>query len=422
MARLWALALFLVPTLAQGALSPLKDHPLKRQAEAYLLAAAKALEAQSAPVALSLQGNYARLGYECTPQALCASLPEDAKALTLALVLTPFPFGEAADGLARAEIGLRRAELAYRKTLTALQAQAVAAYGRYQEALLGVRLAEKGVALAQLALEATRKRQGSPKDLREAELALKEAQNRLAEAELGLKLAEEAAAGLVDLKAPLPEIPLPQGTTPLGLEEARLALAEAQIGERAAWRNLLPTLQGSLSLYPSGNDTLSLSLSSKDLRPTLAYTRQDPARPPTTLPGAGQYRTTEELRLSLSLTLSPGLLAGYEAAKAQVRGAEEALRAAEIQTHLEKARLENALKSAEASLALARLRREAAQKALEEVQARLALGLESPLGVLQAELNLLQAELNLLQAENNLRNRRMELYQFYGEILPEVAR
>ncbi|GAA5335815.1 MULTISPECIES: TolC family protein [Thermus] len=420
MARLWALALLLAPALAQGALSPLKEHPLKRQAEAYLLAAAKALEAQSAPVALSLQGNYGRLGYECTPQALCASLPQDAKALTLALVLTPFPFGEAADGIERARIGLRRAELAYRKTLTALQAQAVAAHGRYREALLGVRLAEKGLELAQLALEAAKKRQASPKELREAELSLREAQNRLAEAELGQKLAEEAAEGLVDLKAPLPEIPPPQGTTPLSLEEARLALAEAKIGERAAWRNLLPTLQGSLNLYPSGNDTLSLSLSSKDLRPTLAYTRQDPARPPTTLP-AGQYRTTEELRLTLSLTLSPGLLSAYEAAQAQVRGAEEALRAAEIQANLDKARLENALKTAEASLTLARLRQEAAQKALEEAQKRLALGLESPLGVLQAELGLLQAELGLLQAENNLRNRRMELYQFYGEILPEVA-
>ena len=55
--------------------------------------------------------------------------------------------------------------------------------------------------------------------------------------------------------------------------------------------------------------------------------------------------------------------------------------------------------------------------ALEEAEKRLALGLESPLGVLQAELNLLQAELGLLQAENDLRNRLMELYQFYGELL-----
>ncbi|GAA6755661.1 TolC family protein [Thermus thalpophilus] len=421
MARRLALFLLLVPALAQGALAPLKDHPLKQQAEAYLAAAAKALEAQSSPVALNLQGNYGRFGYECTPQALCASLPGDGKALTLALVLTPFPFGEGADGIERARIGLRRAELAYRKTLTALQAQAVSAHGRYREARLGVALAEKGVEIAALALEAARKRQASAKDLREAELALQEAQNRLAEARLGLTLAEQAAEGLVDLEAPPPEIPPPRGTIPLSLEEARLALAEARIGEGAAWRNLLPTLQGSLLLYPSGNDALSLSLSSKDLRPTLSYTRQDPARPPTTVPGVGQYRSTEELKLTLSLTLSPGLFAAYEAAKAQVRGAEEALKAAEVQANLEKARLENALKSAEASLALARLRRDAAQKTLEEAEKRLALGLESPLGVKQAELGLLQAELGLLQAENTLRNRLMELYQFYGEILPEVA-
>ncbi|MFN3180113.1 MAG: hypothetical protein ACK41R_08225, partial [Thermus sp.] len=42
MARALALFLFLLPALAQGALSPLKDHPLAQQAKALLQAAAKA--------------------------------------------------------------------------------------------------------------------------------------------------------------------------------------------------------------------------------------------------------------------------------------------------------------------------------------------------------------------------------------------
>ena len=413
--------LFLLPALAQNALAPLKDHPLRKQAEAYLLAAQKGLEAQASPLALNIQGNYARFGYTCTPEALCQNLPEDGKALTLALVLNPFPFGDGADALERARIALRRAELAYRKTLTALQAQAVAAHGRYQEALLGVRIAEKGVELAQLALEAAKKRQANPQELREAELSLREAENRLEEARQGLALAQKAAEELVDLKAPLPEIPLPQGKTPLSLEEARLSLAEARIGEGAALRNLLPTLQGSLNLYPSGNETFSLSLTSRDLKPTLAYTRQDPARQPTVIPDAGQYETKEELRLSLSLTLSPGLFAAYEAAQAQAKAAQEALRAAEEQAALEKDALEHNLKTAQAALALAEARYAAAQKALEEARARQALGLESLLGVKRAELNLLQAEFARLQAQNNHRNALMELYRFYGEILKEVV-
>lgn len=415
------LLLLLAPALAQGALAPLRDHPLKRQAEAGLLAARKALEAQAAPLALNAQGNYARLGYECTPQALCQSLPETAGSLTLSLVLTPFPFGEMADGVARARLALRRAELGYRRALTALQLQAATAHGRHRQALLGVQVAKKGVELAALALEAARKRGASPRELREAELNLKDAENRLEEAKRALALAERAAEGLVDLKAPFPEVPPPRGTAPLSLEEARLGVREAEIALEASKRALLPTLQGSLLLYPSGNDTWALSLSSKTLQPALSYTRQDPARSPTTIPNAGSYRTTEELRLSLSLTLSPGLFAALEAAEAQKKAAEEALRAAELQAALQEEGLKNALKSAEATLELARLKKASAESALAEAKKRLELGLESPLGVLQAELSLLQAELALTQAEYALKERLLELYQFYGELLPEVT-
>ena len=87
MRRLLLLPLLTLPALAQSALSPLKDHPLLKQAEAYLLAARKSLEAQAAPLALNVQGNYLRYGYTCEPEAVCASLPEAAQSLTLALVL-----------------------------------------------------------------------------------------------------------------------------------------------------------------------------------------------------------------------------------------------------------------------------------------------------------------------------------------------
>lgn len=417
MPRVLAFLLLLAPALAQSALAPLRDHPLARQAQSYLEAARKALLAQESPVALNLQAGHTRLGYACTPEALCQSLPSSGSNLTLALVLTPFPFGDVADGQERARIALRRAELGYRRALTALQVQAVAAYGRYQEALLGEKLALKGVELAQMALEAARKRQANPKELREAELALKEAENRLEEARRGVALAEQAALGLVDLRAPLPQIPLPQGGAYLQVEEARLSVQEAQIAYDGAFRNLLPKLDVSYLRYPSGNDTLALSLSSRTLQPTLSYTRQDPARPATQVPGAGSYRSVEELRLSLSLTLSPGLFQGLAAAEAQLQGALEALKAAEAQARLQEETLKSALQSAEAALALAQLRLEGEQKALEEVKRRLELGLESGLALKRAELSLLQAELARLQAENNLKNRLMELYQLYGQIL-----
>lgn len=421
MVRALALALALGGALGQSALAPLKTHPLAQQGQALLEAARKALEAQAAPVALNLQGNYARLGYECTPQALCASLPSTAGSLTLSLALTPFPFGEVAEGLARAQLAYRRAELGYRKALTALQAQAVAAYGRHRVALLGVEAAAKGLELAEKVLEAARKRQANPRELREAELALGEAQNRLEEARRGLELAKRTAEGLVDLAKPLPDLPPPQGRTPLLLEEARLALAEAEIAQQSALRALLPQVQASYLLYTSGNDTLALNLSSRTLQPTLAYTRQDPARQPTPFPGGGAYRTAEELRLSLSLTLSPGLFAALEAAQAQVRGAEASLRAQERQAQLQEETLKNALLSAQRALELARARLAHQEQGLQETRRRTALGLESPVALLQAELSLAQAQLALAQAEAEVHHRLMELYQFYGELLPEVT-
>ncbi|WP_117237112.1 TolC family protein [Thermus sediminis] len=409
--------LLLGPAWAQSALAPIQEHPLARQAQSLVQAALKALEAQRSPLALNLQGNYGRLGYDCTPPGLCQNLPESTASLTLSLVLTPFPFGEVADGLERAQIALGQAQLGYRRALAALQAQAVAAYGRHQEALLAEKVALKGVELAQAALEAAKRRQANPRELREAELSLKEAETRLEEARRGVLLARRAAEGLVDLEAPLPPVPVPDGGTYLQVEEAQLGLLEARIAYGSALRGLLPQLQASYLLYPSGSDALALSLSSRTLQPTLSYTRLDPPRPPTQVPGVGSYRTTEELRLSLALTLSPGLLAGLEAAEARLRGAEAALRAAEDQAKLQEETLRNALQGAEAALALARLRLEAEKRALEEAQRRLELGLESGLGLLRAELSLLQAELGVLQAQNNLRNRVMELYGLYGKLL-----
>lgn len=49
MRRLLLLPLLALPALAQSALSPLKDHPLLKQAEAYLLAARKSLRPRPPP-------------------------------------------------------------------------------------------------------------------------------------------------------------------------------------------------------------------------------------------------------------------------------------------------------------------------------------------------------------------------------------
>lgn len=408
---------FLSLALAQepGGLFPLLSHPVRLQALAQVEAARAQYLAQASPVALQAQGGYGVLGYECTPPSPCDGLPKTASSLTLSLALTPFPFGDARDALERARLNLRRAELGYARAVLALLSQAYSAQSRLEEARLGLRLAEASLALAQEGVRVAKRRYEAggiaEREVREAEARLREAEEARAKAEEGVFLAQLQAKSLLE-DQPLPSLPPPEKGTPLKVEEASLALEEARLLYEAAYRALLPTLQAQLLLYPSEKDQLTLGLSSRTLQPTLSYTHQDPSFTSTT-PGA---RVNREVRLGISLTLSPGLLEGLRAAEAQVKAAEKALKAAQLQAQLEEEGLWQTLAQRKRGLELAEQEALDKAKALEETRTRAGLGLESPLRVREAEVDLLQAELRKKQAENALEGAVLELYSFYGRV------
>lgn len=408
---------FLSLALAQepGGLFPLLSHPVRLQALAQVEAARAQYLAQASPVALQAQGGYGVLGYECTAPSPCDSLPKTASSLTLSLALTPFPFGDDRDALERARLALRRAELGYARAVLALLSQAYSARGRLEEARLGLRLAEASLALAQEGVRVAKRRHEAGgiagREVREAEARLREAEEAKAKAEEGVFLAQLQAKSLLE-DQPLPSPPPPEKGTPLKVEEASLALEEARLLYEAAYRALFPTLQAQLLLYPSEKDQLTLGLSSRTLQPTLSYTHQDPGLTSTT-PGA---RVNREVRLGISLTLSPGLLEGLRAAEAQVKAAEEGLKTAQLQAQLEEESLWQTLAQRKRGLDLAEQEALDKAKALEETRTRAGLGLESPLRVREAEVALLQAELRKKQAENALEGAVLELYSLYGRM------
>lgn len=409
---------FLSLALAQelGGLLPLLSHPVRLQALAQVEAARAQYLAQASPVALQAQGGYGLLGYECTSPSLCDSLPKTASSLTLSLALTPFPFGDTHDALERARLTLRRAELGYARAVLALLSQAYSAQSRLEEARLSLRLAEASLALAQEGVRVAKRRYEAggiaERAVREAEARLRQASEARTKAEEGAFLAQLQAESLLDPKKPLPSLPPPEKGTPLKVEEASLALEEARLLYEATYRTLLPTLQAQLLLYPSEKDQFTLGLSSRTLQPTFSYTHQDPGLM-STPPGA---RVNREVRLGISLTLSPGLLEGLRAAEAQVRAAEAALKAAQLQAQLEEEGLWQTLAQRKRGVELAEQEVSDQAKALEETRARAQLGLESPLRVQEAEVDLLQAELRKKQAENALKEAVLAIYSFYGRM------
>ncbi len=399
----------------QGLL-PLLAHPVRLQALAQVEAARAQYLAQASPIALQAQGGYGLLGYECASESLCDPLPKTTSSLSLSLALTPFPFGETEEALRKARLTLRRAGLGYARVVLALLTQAYQAKGQLEEAGLGLRLAEAGLGLAQEGLMAVKRRYeaggAASKEVREAEARLREAQEARTKAEEEAFLAQLFAQGLIDPSQPLPDLPLPEKGTPLRVQEAELALEEAQVLYESTFRTLLPILQAQFLLYPSEKDQVALGLTSRTLQPTLSYTRQDPGRT-NPIPGA---RVSREVRLGLSLTLSPGLLEGLKAAQTQVKAAEEALEAARLQARVEEEGLWQALAQRQRRLELAAREVSDKAKALEETQARARLGLESPLTVKEAGVSLLQAELRKKQAENALKRAVLDLYNFYGRV------
>ena len=408
----------------------LEAHPALQAARLSFIAAQGRVGAATSPVSVNVSG-----GVNTLDRDVLAFLPEipgvlefpgTTGLLSTDLTFRPLVFGDVADLVSQRELDAEGALLDYRETLTGLEAQAL-------EAALGVQLAEesaelarRGVELAETALEATRRRlaRGAATDraLRDAQAGVQEARTFTQRAEADLNLARLTLVSLAgeasfppgdDLLEPLLDLPLLRGT-PLEVQRARLDLALAQVSARNASRDLYPIVQAGYTQNLDDRSSLSLSLDSRTLQPSLGYDYIDPGR------GLLQNTVRGTFSVGFSLDLSPGTYRAVDAAQTLVEAARAGVRAAEEGAALRREGLENLLSQARRDLEVREARFGNAQRDLEEARRREDLGLSTSLETLGALVDLLEADVGLRSARQRVLVSLLDVYEFYAVPVSQV--
>jgi len=411
-----------VPAALRAFFAPLASYPSLQAAAEQVVSAKAQLNAAHDPVSLQASGGYSRFDNNqvdldpTTPGV--QGLPVNGGQVSADVTLRPWLFGDTADQANRSRIQLEQAQLDYDDALTGLQVQALqAAYG-VQLAKESLASATEGQTVAQAALDATRLRYGkgaaSDRDLRSAETGLVQAKQYVADAEGSLQLAQATLRSLVG-EAPPPDVAalslaVPSGTA-LSFAKARLSAELAAVSANSAVRSVYPVVQAGYTWNLDPKDSVGVSIESRTLQPKVSFDYQSPGS------AYPQDQINGSFQIGVSLTISPGVIDGLNATRAQLQAAREAALAAERGAALQKASLDNDLARARRALTLAERKADDARKTFDEDRSREALGLGTPLQTQQAALDLTQAQLDLQQARQDTLNKTLAYYRFYGKPL-----
>ncbi len=402
-------------------------HPALRAALAALAAAEADAGAARSPV--NVDGSYTRVWLQGVeqPPAPSPAIPTEGYRLTVDASLRLFPFGDIADLTDQRDIEVVRARLAAREARAQLEAQALESAAGLIVAEQARALAEQGVDLARSALEITRLRAdrggASARDVERAERDLLRAEQQR---DASLRRLDLARAGLAQLVGdarldglPAPEA-FPAASGPAAdVVRARLDARLADVGARSATRELLPVAQASYSA-PFGPDggTVSASIESRTLQPTLSYIYNDGAA----ALEAGTSGDVGQFRIGVSLRLSPETFAARDAAAARVRAAQANLDQREAQALLAAAQRDADLAAARDAYALAQHDVDLARGDLDDALERRDLGLATDLDVRRSRLDLGNAELARSQAHLDLLRALLATYRATAtppsEVLP----
>ena len=419
-------------------LGALDGNPELLAAQAGVESAELLLNAARDPVALEATGGYTRIDIDDSltglPSLRAAQAPTDPGTdpgtgsgsevpsetgyqLSTTLVFRPFPFGDTADLLAQREIELKTSQLDLANARVGLEARAL-------EAALQVRLAERSVKLSQAGVEAatqglraarlrTDKGAANARDLRDAEAALFEAQTLLNNAQLD---AESARLNLQTLVGDVPppsyrilgSLTPPAPLTPLSVAQVQLQTQLVGLQIAAAQRELIPVASASYAWNVSDSSTLTASLESRTLQPSVGFSYQDPGR---TLP---QSAVNGTFQVGISANISVGAIDTLNAAQRQKAAASESLRAAQQGGRLQETTLKTAYTKAEATAELDRRAFRNARVTYQENVTRQELGLSTPLETQTSLLDLLQADVTRRSSELGTLSALLDLYELYA--------
>jgi outer membrane protein TolC len=307
------------------------DHPALAAARASLQAAQRRLDGVSDPISLSASYGYTGFLYEePDPTLPPLDLPDGQQQISVSTTLRPFLFGDLRDLADQRQIDVLRAALNLREARAGLEAQAVRAAASLLVARAGVELARAGLVLAGDALDVTDTRfargAASAAELERARLSLAQAESRLVGAEADQRLAEislELLVGAARLER-IPELAPVPGVPP-AVERSRLDLALAELTVRNGERGLIPTVQASYAWNLDDDNSLSISLESRTLQPTVGFQHSSTLGvEPTPTPGPA---LTGSFSVGVGLTIGPELFRTLDATRDQRAAAEAKLRA-----------------------------------------------------------------------------------------------
>jgi len=423
------------PAQVAALLAAVADHPALRAVDALADAAALRATAVRAPLSLSAQVDVRRLTIEPASDPLPPPFDElfaiDAasESVSLRLVLRPFLFGDLADLGDQRDLEAERADLQARETRAGLEAQAVQAAMAAWLADLAVRLAEDGLALAELAEAGAVRRAeaggASPVDVGRAELARREALAAARDARRQRDLAHARAASLAGaarLDGPFELAPV-LGMTPDQMR-AHLDLALAAIGARNAERGLWPTVQGGYSWLFDDGGSLTLGLESRTLQPALSYasggTGANAGGLADLVPDRVAPTVRGSLNVSIAWTFSPQAYLETDAVRRQLDAADAGLAAAAGRALLTRQALEASLLTSAARVELATLDLELTTLERDAADARFAAGGASELERLQAHLAWRQALLGHARSRVEHLGTVLDTYTAYAIPLSEV--
>ncbi len=411
------------PGQLAGLLASADQHPAVRAAAAALEAAKAQLRAARSPVHFDVNSSLTLLDVDeiDVNPVLPGVQPLERTLLNVSAGLSfrPFAFGDIRDLVDQREVAVAQAELDLREALVGMQVRALTAAYEAELARDGLEVALQGAELAREALAATalRAQRGaaSQRDVREAERGVAEAEGLVLDARENLELAElgllsllvgsPAPRDLPDIDVLLAALPPPPGE-PVDALRAGLQARLAELAPRGAQRALLPVAQASYSFNLGEHDTLSLSLESRTLQPSVGFSHEAVGRsfPQTEIRGA--------FTVGVAWSIAPESFAALDAAEAQLEAARLGLEATLQGTEVRARALAVAVDQAERSLALARARHQDAAVRLAETEARLQAGLTAPLELQSDALALTRAQVELRSASLGALRSRLDLYVF----------
>ncbi len=420
-------------------LAALEDNPELLAAQAGTDAAQLLLNAARDPVALEATGGYSRIDIDDSLTGLptglrAAQAPTDPGTdpgagggseipsetgyqLGATLVFRPFPFGDTADLLTQRQIELQTSQLDLVNARVGLEARAL-------EAALRVRLTERSVRLSQAGVEAatqglraarlrTDKGAANARDLRDAEAALFQAQTLLSNAQLDAQSSQLNLKTLVgDVPPPsyrvLGSLTPPEPRIPLSVMQVQLQTQLVSLQISAAQREIIPVASASYAWNVSDSSTLTASLESRTLQPSVGFSYRDPAR---TLP---QSAVNGTFQVGISANISVGAIDILNAAQRQEVAASESLRAARQGGTLQETTLGAAYTKAEQTAELDRRNFRNARITYQENVTRQELGLSTPLETQTSLLDLLQADITRRSSELTTLSALLDLYELYA--------